>query len=334
MADIDLKELKSLEILLGDPDPEVVQAVNNRILELGRDALDYFVLSMEMIPRSNVDKKLVRRINSLYVELILSELKREMSTPYPDLTNGLYLLTALAKPTLKREEFDQAYIPVVEEVVKELNRAAKMLENGCDCAVIEFDLLVKQGDVSKLVYDAVCGIVYPNGVVREVIGANSAVNDGSRAVSRRILVCQNSLKALPSKSRVKRAEAFGVTRHVAVSVMADTRPARAHIRRVFVEVVKGEVKILIGSFDKYTVCFLKSRSLYLFKQSLSGFGAEAFTEFYYFILGVQIANAEGYLLAFSRLKLARNFKRKARLFCGCIRVFATASFHQSLGLFL
>ena len=77
MADIDLKELKSLEILLGDPDSEVAQAVNNRILELGRDALDYFVLRMEMIPRSNVDKKLVRRINSLYVELILSELKRE-----------------------------------------------------------------------------------------------------------------------------------------------------------------------------------------------------------------------------------------------------------------
>lgn len=129
MADIDLKELKSLEILLGDPDPEVAQAVNNRILELGRDALDYFVLRMEMIPRSNVDKKLVRRINSLYVELILSELKREMSTPYPDLTNGLYLLTALAKPTLKREEFDQAYISVVEEVVKELNSDGTAIEN-------------------------------------------------------------------------------------------------------------------------------------------------------------------------------------------------------------
>ena len=82
-----------------------------------------------MLPPSKVDKKMLRRINSLYVDLILSELKREVSTPYPDLTNGLYLLTALARPRLTRDEFDYAYIPVVEELVKELNPDGTAVEN-------------------------------------------------------------------------------------------------------------------------------------------------------------------------------------------------------------
>lgn len=129
MESVDRQELLSLLILLEDTDPFVVEAVDCRVLEIGRAALDFLLKSREGAACRSKDDAVMDRIIDLYRKYILTELKAELSTGYPDLTNSLYLLTALADPWLTRDAFDAGYIPIVEELLKELNTDGTAIEN-------------------------------------------------------------------------------------------------------------------------------------------------------------------------------------------------------------
>ncbi|MFA5714036.1 MAG: transglutaminase family protein [Bacteroidales bacterium] len=120
-------ELKSLIILMEDPDPVVKNAVVRRMVERGEESIQ--VAERELSYRS--------RESSQYVESVLNEVKWEFTykrleelfkAPQPKLDESLFWITKLVDPLVDYTIFSNGLEKLVEEVVGELTDQKSAVE--------------------------------------------------------------------------------------------------------------------------------------------------------------------------------------------------------------
>ena len=128
-----------------------------------------------------------------------------------------------------------------------------MLVNGVFfLRIVEFHRFIEQRGITELSYDGIHRKGHPHGVVRKIAVADRAVDDGSRRIAALILIGEHALHALPGELRIDRRETLRIACHIAVTVMAHTRPARAHIRGVFHPAVDEMIEAFPRRFDSDT----------------------------------------------------------------------------------
>lgn len=129
MEKIGKDEILALIALMADDDRFVIETVDRKVQNMTLDQVGVMAEMVYDMAKSPQDRTILYRMSDLSAEVVIAHLERELSDPYPDINNALYLLTRLVKPFLKREEFDSTYIPIVEQIAMELHHDGSPLEN-------------------------------------------------------------------------------------------------------------------------------------------------------------------------------------------------------------
>ncbi|MBQ7458982.1 MAG: hypothetical protein IJS70_07420 [Bacteroidales bacterium] len=128
-----MEEFQYIVNLFGDSDPAVMAAVDRYFKENGSQAIAMLQAeaAAEMVPdRKRLLENMLVRYNKKMVISSLKDIAEQCvsGAECPLLESG-YLLCALTDPSLKREEYLEALLPVAMSVLEEISEAKTALEN-------------------------------------------------------------------------------------------------------------------------------------------------------------------------------------------------------------
>jgi regulator of sirC expression with transglutaminase-like and TPR domain len=99
---LNTSEIKSLLFLLDDTDTEVVNLVEKKLLSYGVNALPLIAGELTNIKDKNVIDLTAEVVNKINYQQLLLEFKEWCNLPEKDLLHGVYLISKLKYPTLKK----------------------------------------------------------------------------------------------------------------------------------------------------------------------------------------------------------------------------------------
>lgn len=140
-------ELRSLAVLFEDDNEIVVNGVNSRLIERGPAVIDDLKQIMDGDFPDEMRCLISDKIKFLSIEFTLNELKKEVSLEYPDLVNGIFLISKLITPSLERDYFDRLFVSLCGDLMVEISENHTAVEKVEILNHIFFKrLLFKSGD--------------------------------------------------------------------------------------------------------------------------------------------------------------------------------------------
>ncbi|MCD6332281.1 MAG: transglutaminase family protein [Bacteroidales bacterium] len=122
------EELTPLLKLLDDPDPEVVTAVQNRILNIGKEAIPF----LDKIWKQTDNPVIFKNIDFLIDQIRTRDLKQDFSNWFSDpdtsLIEGCQLLARIQYPELTVDTVRKLIYPIQNKIWLELNQHLTALE--------------------------------------------------------------------------------------------------------------------------------------------------------------------------------------------------------------
>ena len=120
-------ELKSLIALFDDPDRVVREAVVKRLLERGEEAVDALKEISYSSPETVDRNSLI--INFLSQEIVLKRFEKYLSGADPLLTEGVFLVTKIVKPSAEESVMLSYVESRAEEITVEISESKTAVEN-------------------------------------------------------------------------------------------------------------------------------------------------------------------------------------------------------------
>lgn len=122
-------ELISLVYLMEDPDPVVRNAVKERLMERGEEAIDQ--IERYVIPEAEEAKKekYISILAEIKADIALDKLSSLLADPQPKLDMAMYLITRIADPFVNDVLFFQSIEELSDEISMEISEEKTPVEN-------------------------------------------------------------------------------------------------------------------------------------------------------------------------------------------------------------
>ncbi len=122
-------ELISLVYLMEDPDPVVRNAVKERLMERGEEAIDQ--IERFVIPEAEEAKKekYISILTEIKADIALDKLSSLLADPQPKLDMAMYLITRIADPFVNDVLFFQSIEQLSDEIAMEISEEKTPVEN-------------------------------------------------------------------------------------------------------------------------------------------------------------------------------------------------------------
>ncbi|MGE0091106.1 MAG: hypothetical protein EOM16_03245 [Bacteroidia bacterium] len=122
-------ELISLVYLMEDPDPVVRNAVKERLMERGEEAID--LIERYVIPEAEEAKKekYISILAEIKADIALDKLSSLLADPQPKLDMAMYLITRIADPFVNDVLFFQSIEELSDEISMEISEEKTPVEN-------------------------------------------------------------------------------------------------------------------------------------------------------------------------------------------------------------
>ncbi|MDD2418999.1 MAG: transglutaminase family protein [Bacteroidales bacterium] len=122
-------ELISLVYLMEDPDPVVRNAVKERLMERGEEAIDQ--IERYVIPEAEEAKKekYISILAEIKADIALDKLSSLLADPQPKLDMAMYLITRIADPFVNDVLFFQSIEELSDEIAMEISEEKTPVEN-------------------------------------------------------------------------------------------------------------------------------------------------------------------------------------------------------------
>lgn len=118
-------EIKSLIYLLDDPDPDIQQQVESRLMALGEQAiplLDQYATHSHRSGQQEQIQRIIRRITSGSIEQEFINIVDQGITSYTDLEKAMFVLSKFDKPTIRPEHYQRELDDFAESLQLKLRR--------------------------------------------------------------------------------------------------------------------------------------------------------------------------------------------------------------------
>lgn len=121
-------ELLSLIYLMDDPDPVVKEAIRERVILRGEEAIEGIERYVDSLHGKEEREKYERYLSELKSRLYLDELKPLLLAPEPKLDRGLILITQIADQESSTALYHATLTLLAEELIEELGENKTALE--------------------------------------------------------------------------------------------------------------------------------------------------------------------------------------------------------------
>lgn len=121
-------ELKNLVTLFDDPDTEVRDMINYRLLSEGKGITSLLLNLYDSEEEQEVKVEILKRVEFLEREFALADLKKNLSVDYVDFFESLYLINKIAEPRLAGEVYRDRMNYYIQQFAKEINGYQTALE--------------------------------------------------------------------------------------------------------------------------------------------------------------------------------------------------------------
>jgi regulator of sirC expression with transglutaminase-like and TPR domain len=128
MNEPDRRELEALMNLLEDPDSQVFDSVSERLIELGRQAVDPLEKRWELTLRPELQDRIERVIKKIHFNSLAADLELWRAMGGEDLLYGAYLVARYQYPDLEYAPFEKILEKIRKDIWLELNNNLTAME--------------------------------------------------------------------------------------------------------------------------------------------------------------------------------------------------------------